>query len=149
MIGTKTKNVREIFNKSYGDITLDDVLEAFGVRRAASTSSYALPALGFFGVGMLVGVGLGMIFAPKSGHELRDDIKHRASDIGRKVGVGGEKGYEGYEKGRRFEGRGYETTGQGYESAGIGTSGVIGSTYEGKGPYPGSSSQGGGNVGGA
>lgn len=141
MIGSRNRNVREIFNKNYSDITLDDVLETFGVQRVPSTGAYALPALGFFGVGMLVGAGLGMIFAPKAGRELRDDLKHRASDLGRKVGVGGQ-GYEGYESGRRFEGRGYETTGKGYESAGIGTSGVIGSTYEGKGPYP-SSGQGG------
>lgn len=142
MIGSRTRNVREIFNKNYNDISLDDVLEVFGVQRVPPTGAYALPALGFFGVGMLVGAGLGMIFAPKAGNELREDLKHRASDIGRKVGVGGEKRYEGYESSRRFEGRGYETTGQGYESAGIGTSGVIGSTYEGKGPYP-STGQGG------
>ncbi len=142
MIGSRTRNVREIFNKNYSDISLDDVLEAFGVQRVPPAGSYTLPALGFFGVGMLVGAGLGMIFAPKSGSELRDDLKHRASDIGRKVGVGGEGG-GGYESGRRFEGRGYETTGQGYEGAGIGTSGVIGSTYEGKGPYPSTGGQGG------
>ena len=141
MVGS---NLKDIFGKGYANISRDDILERLGLQRVPSTGSYVLPALGFFGVGMLVGAGLGMIFAPKAGSELRGDIKHKASDLGRRVGVSGEG--EDYESGRRFEGRGYETTGQGYESAGIGTSGVIGSTYEGKGPYPGGSSggQGGG-----
>ncbi|MCO5166369.1 MAG: YtxH domain-containing protein [Planctomycetes bacterium] len=127
------KRVKDIFNKDYSDITGDDLLEVFGLQRAPMAGAYVLPAIGLFGVGVIVGAGLGMLFAPKSGDELRHDLSQRAGDLGRRVGVGHGQGYEG---------RGYETTGQGYEGAGIGTSGVIGSSYEGKGPYPGSSQGG-------
>lgn len=126
--------VKNIFNKDYSDISADDLLEVFGLQRAPMAGAYVLPAIGLFGVGVIVGAGLGMLFAPKAGDELRHDISQRAGDLGRRVGVG--------QGGHSYEGRGYETTGQGYEGAGIGTSGVIGSSYEGKGPYPGSSTTG-------
>ena len=36
-----------------------------------------LPALALFGAGVLLGVGLGMMLAPKPGRELRDDLRER------------------------------------------------------------------------
>jgi hypothetical protein len=130
------RKIRQIFNKDYSDIGTDDILEAFGLQRVAPTGSYVLPALSFLGLGMIVGAGLGMLFAPRSGHDLRDTIGRRASKLGRRVGMGGrgEEEFEGYEGGRSYESTGYE--GAGIGTTGIGSSGVIGSTYEGKGPYP-------------
>jgi hypothetical protein len=142
---------KNLFGKhSYTDISADDILSAFGLQRADSTGTYVLPALGLFGIGVIVGAGLGMLFAPKAGSDLRHTIADKASDLGRKVGIaGGGMGYQGgYEAGSRFEGRGYESTGSSYEGAGIGTtggigsSGVTGSKYEGKGPYPTSTTPG-------
>jgi hypothetical protein len=142
---------KNLFGKdSYTDYSADDILSAFGLQRESSTASYVLPALGLFGIGVIVGAGLGMLFAPKAGSDLRHTIADKANSLGRKVGItGGGMGYEGgYEAGGRFEGRGYESTGSTYEGAGIGTSGgigssgVIGSKYEGKGPYPTSSTPG-------
>lgn len=134
---------------SVSDITADDILGAFGLQRMSGTGTYVLPALGLFGIGVIVGAGLGMLFAPQAGSDLRHTIADKANVLGRKVGIGGGVGYEGgYEAGRRFEGRGYESSGTSYEGAGIGTSGgvgssgVIGSKYEGKGPYPTSSTPG-------
>lgn len=126
------RKLSQIFNKDYSAIGTDDLLEAFGLQKVAPTGAYLLPALGCLGLGMIVGAGLGMLFAPRSGHDLRDTIGRRANKLGRRVGITGrgeEEEFEGYEGGRS-----YESTG--YEGAGIGSSGVIGSTYEGKGPYP-------------
>lgn len=38
-----------------------------------------------FGTGLLVGVGMALLLAPKSGRELRDDLTRRAGTIGENV----------------------------------------------------------------
>jgi hypothetical protein len=54
-------------------------LAAIGLQPRRSASDYILPALGLFGVGMLVGAGLGLLLAPKQGRELRGDINRGLS----------------------------------------------------------------------
>src|SRR5687768_5006816 len=49
-------------------------LAAIGLQTRRSPTDYILPALGLFGVGVLVGAGLGLLLAPKQGRELRGDI---------------------------------------------------------------------------
>lgn len=63
------------------DMTKDDVLEAMGLQQRKSAVELVLPAAGLFATGILLGVGLGMMFAPKPGVELRRDIGHRFSNI--------------------------------------------------------------------
>jgi YtxH-like protein len=55
----------------------DELLAKLGLERKASTGEWLVGALGFFGVGLLVGAGLGLLLAPKSGRELREGIRHR------------------------------------------------------------------------
>lgn len=52
----------------------NDILAAIGLEPKRTTTQVVLPALGFFAVGILAGVGLGMLFAPKPGYELREDL---------------------------------------------------------------------------
>lgn len=52
-------------------------LSSIGLQPRRTAADYVLPALGLFGVGLLVGVGLGLILAPKPGVELRGDIGRR------------------------------------------------------------------------
>jgi hypothetical protein len=59
------------------DITTDDVLSALGLQARRSVGDYLLPALGIFGVGLLVGAGIGLLFAPKPGIDLRHQIGSR------------------------------------------------------------------------
>ncbi len=54
----------------------DDVLELVGLQRASS-NDWVAPAMTALGVGLLVGVGLGLLLAPKTGAELRNDLKDK------------------------------------------------------------------------
>ena len=69
------------------DVDSDDVLEVLGLESRRSTSEKLLPSVALFGAGLLVGVGLGLMLAPKPGNELRSDLKQR---LNRKNGSGGE-----------------------------------------------------------
>ncbi len=59
------------------DVDKDDVLELLGVESRRTTAEKMVPALALFGAGVLVGVGLGLMLAPKPGRELREDIRAR------------------------------------------------------------------------
>lgn len=63
--------------KDLTDITTDDVLGALGLQTRRGVGDYLLPALGIFGVGLLVGAGIGLLFAPKAGADLRSQIGSR------------------------------------------------------------------------
>ncbi|MEW6441231.1 MAG: YtxH domain-containing protein [bacterium] len=53
------------------DMSREDLLKLVGLSSRRQSADYLLPALGMFGAGILVGVGLGMLFAPTTGHQLR------------------------------------------------------------------------------
>src|SRR5207302_794918 len=52
------------------DIDKDDVLEAIGLEERSSPWVSALGTIGIFALGCLVGAGIGLAFAPKSGEEV-------------------------------------------------------------------------------
>jgi hypothetical protein len=67
------------------DIDRDDVLEALGLEERRSGVATTLGTLGIFALGCLVGAGIGLAFAPKSGDELRnelgDKVRRRAQEL--------------------------------------------------------------------
>ena len=63
----------------------DAALAAVGLQPRRTATDYILPAVGLFGVGLLVGAGLGLMFAPKRGSELRGDIGKRVRSVGAKL----------------------------------------------------------------
>lgn len=63
------------------DTGVDALLDRMGLEQRRSTMEVLLPALGIFGAGIAVGAALGVLFAPKRGDELRNDIRHRISDL--------------------------------------------------------------------
>jgi hypothetical protein len=68
----------------------DDVLESLGLERKHSAAEQVMPALAIFGAGVLVGVGLGIIFAPRAGSEIRGELQSQFKRVEQKVrGNGG------------------------------------------------------------
>lgn len=55
----------------------DQLLDMFGLEVKRANTDYILPAVTLFGVGLLVGAGIGLLFAPRPGRELREDIANR------------------------------------------------------------------------
>jgi hypothetical protein len=78
----------------------DQILEMLGLEVKRGPTDYILPAVTLFGVGLLVGAGVGLLFAPRPGRELREDLANRlqqapealsklpqrASELGQKAG---------------------------------------------------------------
>jgi len=68
--------IRELKN-----IDKDDILAALGLETKKTAAEYLLPVLGLFSAGIVVGVGVGMLFAPKSGRELRESLGKRVEEV--------------------------------------------------------------------
>ena len=74
----------------FSDITQlrkDDILGAIGLASRRSTTAMVVESLAVFSVGLLVGAGVALALAPKSGRELRQDITSRI----RRTGADGEE----------------------------------------------------------
>ncbi|HET6583266.1 MAG TPA: YtxH domain-containing protein [Nannocystaceae bacterium] len=63
----------------------DSALSAIGLERRRGTADLLLPAIGLFGLGIVVGAGLGLMFAPKRGIELRGDVRRGLNQVGQKI----------------------------------------------------------------
>jgi gas vesicle protein len=76
--------------KDLRNLDKDDLLGVLGLETKTSTGAWLAGALGTFGVGLLVGAGLGLLLAPKPGRELREDIRDRlrrnSEDLDERVG---------------------------------------------------------------
>ena len=73
-------NLRDVSN-----LDKNDLLNAIGLETRRNAVDYVLPALGVFGAGLLVGAGLGLLFAPKAGKELRGNLRGRLQAQGVKT----------------------------------------------------------------
>lgn len=62
--------------KDLKKLDADDLLEYMGLQRKSS-ADWIVPAISALGVGLLVGAGLGLLFAPKEGSELRRGLRER------------------------------------------------------------------------
>jgi hypothetical protein len=65
------------------DLDKNDVLRALGIE--SRNTSYILPAIGLFGAALIIGAGIGLLLAPKSGRELRNDVGERMSGMKARV----------------------------------------------------------------
>ncbi len=64
-------------------LTKDDLLAGVGLAMKPTTTDRLLSALGFFGIGVVVGAAAALLFAPKSGQGLREDIGDRLRRVGK------------------------------------------------------------------
>lgn len=63
----------------------EDMLARLGLQTRTTSVDFLLPALGIFGVGILVGAGVALTLAPKSGSEFRHDLRESASKLRERV----------------------------------------------------------------
>ena len=59
----------------------NDVLAALGLERRRTPIDMMIPAAGLFFAGLLVGAGVAILVAPKSGRETRAELKTIARDV--------------------------------------------------------------------
>jgi len=64
----------------------NDILAALGLERRRSAFDVLLPAVGVFAAGVVVGGGIALLLAPKSGRETRRQIKGKASELTHRIG---------------------------------------------------------------
>jgi len=62
--------------KDLRNLDRDDLLETLGLQRRGN-ADWVAPAVTALGVGLIVGAALGLLLAPKSGSELREDLRER------------------------------------------------------------------------
>lgn len=55
----------------------NELLGLLGLQVKPNSVEYMLPALAVFGAGLVVGASLGLLFAPKTGRETRDELGRR------------------------------------------------------------------------
>jgi hypothetical protein len=61
--------------KNLKDLDKDEILKLVGLQTRSSASDFILPSIGIFAVGVLVGVGMGLLLAPRPGSELREELR--------------------------------------------------------------------------
>jgi len=73
--------------RNLGNLDKNEILSLLGVETKPTTVGWITGTLGTFGVGLLVGAGLGLVLAPKPGRELRGSIRNRLSHVPEDLGV--------------------------------------------------------------
>jgi hypothetical protein len=63
--------------KDLATLDKDDLLGTLGLEKKDSFAATLAGTLGTLSVGMLIGVGIGLMLAPKAGRGLREDIRER------------------------------------------------------------------------
>jgi hypothetical protein len=63
--------------KDLSNLDKDDLLGVLGLEQKDSVATSLAATLGTLGVGVLIGVGIGLMLAPKAGRGLREDIRER------------------------------------------------------------------------
>lgn len=61
--------------------TADDVLAKLGLQTRLTARDYLFPALGIFGLGILVGAGIVVISTPRMREQIRDRLRRGASKV--------------------------------------------------------------------
>ncbi len=60
--------------------TSDSLLKAIGLQEQRPVTEGSAAMLGVLGLGILVGVGMALLFAPRAGRELRENLGQRIDD---------------------------------------------------------------------
>ena len=63
--------------KDFANLDKDDLLGVMGLEKKDSFAASLAGTLGTLSVGVLIGMGIGFMLAPKAGRGLREDIRER------------------------------------------------------------------------
>ena len=74
-------NILKELRKRMPDVDKDDLLDFVGLESRRSAGDKLVPALAIFGAGVLVGAGLGLLFAQKPGRELRGALREKIPGV--------------------------------------------------------------------
>lgn len=69
------------------DLSSDDMLGYLGLQKKRTFADYVVPGLGFFAAGIAAGAGIGLLLAPTSGRELRQQIGVKYQDARNRLGA--------------------------------------------------------------
>lgn len=61
--------------------TMNRILRPMGLQRRRSRGAFLLPALGVLGTGLAIGAGIGLLFAPRAGKQLRHEVSRRVNRV--------------------------------------------------------------------
>jgi len=64
----------------------DDVLHQIGLQYERNAAASSLATLTAFAMGALTGAVLATLFAPKAGHEVREELNQRVREFGDRMG---------------------------------------------------------------
>jgi len=76
--------------KAVKGVGTDDILAALGLERRGGAMSHVLPALGYFAAGLVVGTGVALLVAPKSGREMRRELGEKVRHVSHQIGSAAE-----------------------------------------------------------
>jgi hypothetical protein len=76
------------------DLDMDDLLELIGLQRRRTAWAYVLPVMGVVGAGMLVGAGLGLLFAPTPGRLMRREAGSKVKEVKERIRGAAERAAE-------------------------------------------------------
>jgi hypothetical protein len=82
------KNMRRM-RRYASDLDIDDVLDLIGLQRRRSLWAYVLPAAGLVCAGVLVGAGIGLMFAPAPGKTIRREAGSKVNELKERIRPGG------------------------------------------------------------
>ena len=71
--------------RSIHDVRMNDVLGLIGLARRRSAVDKVLPAVGWFGLGTVLGAGAALMLAPSSGKQLRARVSHQLDEAKHRV----------------------------------------------------------------
>ena len=67
--------------KDFSNLDKDDLLDLLGLEKKRSSAGSLAGSLGMIGIGLVVGIGIGFLLAPKAGRGLREDIRDRLRGV--------------------------------------------------------------------
>jgi hypothetical protein len=71
----RSRTMWSSLRKSIHDMDKEHMLELVGLEQRRTTAERLVPAFTLFGVGVLAGLGVGLMVAPRPGRELRYDLR--------------------------------------------------------------------------